>query len=59
MSCYDEERSSEHTGIIRSGPTVVRDQQNVREIADDLDAFALHVRPRYKRGREDCWGRED
>jgi len=58
MSCYDEERNpSDETP--RVGPTVVRDQQNVREIAADLGAFALHVRPRFKQGRDDCWPPEE
>jgi hypothetical protein len=58
MSCYDEERSGEYP-MDRRGPTVVRDQMNVREIAEDPAAFMLHVRPRFKAGRDDCWPPED
>jgi hypothetical protein len=59
MSCYDEERKNTDAIMERRGPTVVRDGQNVREIAEDLPAFALHVRPRMKKGRDDDWGREE
>jgi hypothetical protein len=60
MSCYDEERQPDpRVEGERRGPTVVRDQMNVREIAEQPGAFAGHVRPRYKQGRDDCWPPED
>jgi hypothetical protein len=60
MTCYDEERDNGMMpGLDRRGPTVVRDQMNVREIAEQPGAFAGHVRPRYKQGRDDCWPPED
>jgi hypothetical protein len=59
MSCYDEERRNIDAILERRGPTVVRDQMNVREIAEDPAAFMLHVRPRFKAGRDDCWPPED
>jgi hypothetical protein len=60
MTCYDEEGSKSIDAILeRRGPTVVRDQMNVREIAEQPSAFIGHVRPRYKQGRDDCWPPED
>jgi hypothetical protein len=59
MSCYDEERKDQDAMLERRGPTVVRDQMNVREIADDPAAFMLHVRPRHKQGRDDHWPHEE
>jgi hypothetical protein len=59
MSCYDEERRNIDAILERRGPTVVRDQMNVREIAEDPAAFMLHVRPWFKAGRDDCWPPED
>ncbi len=58
MSCYDEERRPDGPllPVERYGPTVVRDQMNVREIAADPAAFIGHVRPRYKQGRDDDRG---
>jgi hypothetical protein len=62
MTCYDEEYGSRRNDNLppvvpdRHGPTVVRDRQNVREIAADPAAFALHVRPRFKQGRDDDYG---
>lgn len=62
MTCYDEEYGSgpieDQIAAVtrRHGPTVVRDRQNVREIAADPAAFALHVRPRFKQGRDDNYG---
>lgn len=59
MTCYDETRKPDTLPPNRTGPTIVRDRQNVREIAEDPAAFALHVRPRFKQGRDDDWRPEE
>ena len=57
MTCYDEERSPDTSD--RRGPTVVRDGNNVREIAANTEDFALHVRPRRMIQRDAEWRNEE
>jgi hypothetical protein len=59
MTCYDEERRPGDLPPERRGPTVVRDGNNVREIAADPAAFIGHAKPRRKQGRDDDWSPED
>jgi hypothetical protein len=61
MTCYDETRDRDELfpPRPRNGPTVIRDGQNVREIAEDPAAFIGHVRPRMKHGRDDGWRNEE
>ena len=49
MTCYDEPRDMDSE---YRGPRVVRDGNNVREIAEDPAAFIGHARPRRKVERD-------
>jgi hypothetical protein len=60
MSCYDEIKSGpDEVSPPNRYPSVVRDGNNVREIAENSPDFALHVKPRMKMGREQDWRKED
>ena len=48
MTCYDETKDREFPW----SPRVVRDGNNVREIAEDPAAFIGHARPRRKVDRD-------
>ena len=49
MTCYDETKDNDMGGW---SPRVVRDGNNVREIAEDPAAFIGHARPRRKVDRD-------
>ena len=60
MSCHDETRRDlKDMPQEQRGPTVVRDGQNVSEIAAHLYDFVGHVRQRFHKGRDDEWRREE
>jgi len=61
MACYDETRDRNPPADYspRDFPRVVRDQMNVREMAEDSPCFVGHVRPRFNQGRDKDWGAEE
>ena len=60
MACHDEIKSGpDEVAPTNAYPRVVRDGQNVREIADNARDFALHTRPRMMQGRDQEWRKEE
>ena len=60
MSCYDEVKPSNRLPDASyykpgAGPTVIRDEMNVKEIAENAPDFVGHSRPRLHRQRDADW----
>ena len=60
MTCYREIKPDPDEPFnFDDGPEVECDYNHVAMIADNAKAFALHVRPRYYKGRDRDFGKDE